>query len=129
MKECRLNGTCQTLRGSDHPMWKGGISDLHPYVRSILFKKLGFFKMKKAEFACQKCESNTNLQVHHNKEKFSDILQRVINKLNKPNISLFENKSLIAKRVVEYHVKNKVSSIVLCGKCHVNEHKRSNFIK
>ena len=94
-------------------------------------------------FKCTKCGKQGNgggiLQVHHDKERFSEIVNSHAEKLNwyqelqdagydltNDNIILLKTK--ISEAVMDYHIKNDVSGIVLCKFCHKKEHKSYNFI-
>jgi hypothetical protein len=134
MRLGRLNGTIQTLYGKDHSQWKGGISCLRSLSYSRLYKEWKLPKLKEANFKCSICQSNENLEVHHNIETFSSIL----NKLTKQNnwsvetwkidpkwneqTEYQELKNKIADAVANYHIENNVSGVVLCNKCHDKNH-------
>lgn len=122
MRKGRLDGTVTTLHGKDHPRWKGGTSALQPIVRSFLNSRWTYPKMKSMNYTCQKCNvKGGELNVHHDKERFADILHKAINTLGEPGDS-FEKRSLIAEWVAQYHVDNDVSGVVLCELCHGKEH-------
>ena len=40
----------------------------------------------------------------------------------------FDLKKSIAEKIVDYHIKNKVSGITLCDKCHEKYHPSLNFV-
>ena len=71
-------------RGSNNCNWKGGLSPLHPYFRGILYEwKID--SLKKYDYKCALTnENNGDLQIHHIKENFSDIIIETLNILNLP---------------------------------------------
>lgn len=126
MRENRLSGVIKTLTGSLHSQWKGGSSNIQPLARSNLHKPWTYPKLKASNFMCQRCGSSLKLEVHHNGERFAEILQKAIFEFGGYDDS-FERKELISKWVVDYHVNNDVSGIVLCEECHHKEHARAIF--
>lgn len=131
MRENRLNGTIPTLYGTDHPHWKGGTSALQTIVRSHLFNVWSFPKLQEAKFCCSQCCSTSydgvSLNVHHNDEKFADILHKAILAIKTSNIeykSEFEYKIVICDWVCKYHIDNNVSGVVLCENCHKKLHSK-----
>lgn len=113
MKENRLNGTIPTLYGKNSPHWKGGTSTLSQRINSStkLYKEWKFPILKKANFKCKVCGSTKKLHVHHNKETLADIIKKFMD-MNK---------------VIEYHIDNNVSGIVLCREHHKQKHPFLNF--
>lgn len=71
-------------RGSNSVNWKGGLTPLHPYFRSILYE----WKMDSLKDYDYKCaftgENNGDLQIHHANENFSDIIIETLNLLDLP---------------------------------------------
>lgn len=141
MKNNRLTGVVKTLRGKDHSQWKGGISDLNGVSRNNpkLYSGWIYPKLCASGFKCAECGlSNGKLEVHHNKEKFSEIAKLHIEKFNWKNEikicgydtmseDLLEIKRKISDAVADYHIKNNISGVVLCKLCHKKEHKSYNF--
>lgn len=138
MKENRLNGTIQTLSGKDHSQWKGGVSSLNHTCRANgnLYRKWIKPKMIKAAFSCERCGCRGHLEVHHDKETFSEILRTFADKYNwEENLTskmeespkLFELKQKISNEVAQYHIDNNISGIVLCKSCHKDEHDKHNL--
>ena len=127
MKGRRLDGTIPTLTGADAPRWKGGKSAVQNIARADnrLYKLWKFPILQEAEFRCSKCGSEEELHVHHNKESFADIIDIFLPKHNKE--LNFDEKKLITEQIINYHVKNKVSGIVLCRECHKKLHPSLNF--
>lgn len=136
MRENRLSGVIPTQSGQNHPMWKGGISPLNAYCRSSkkLYELWKYPLLLAAKFQCQYCFAlGGNLEVHHDKITFSKILRLTAEAYNwgnllgiyleadHPEIQILKEK--ISETVVEYHVTNKVSGLVLCQECHKNVHK------
>lgn len=74
----RKSGRIPTKYGKESSRWKGGTSALQPLVRSRVFNVWTYPKLKAANFACQQCASSKNLEVHHDQERFADILQKAI---------------------------------------------------
>lgn len=126
MRKYRLDGTIPTLRGEAHSQWKGGTSSLQQLVRSYIHNAWSYPKMKESEFTCKKCGRNKSIQVHHDGERFAEILKEGMNAYNVINANEleYEEKVKIAEWVVEYHIENDVSGIVLCEDCHKQEHEK-----
>lgn len=139
MKENRLNGTIPTLRGKDHSQWKGGISCLRDLTYSRLYVNWKLPKLKEANYKCVRCNSGGKMEVHHDKEKFADILNKMAKEM-KWNVETWKTdpkwsseteyqalKTEIADAVADFHIKNNVSGIVLCETCHEKEHEKYNL--
>jgi hypothetical protein len=126
MSEQRLSGVIPTLYGKDHSQWRGGTSALQAICRSHVFNAWSYHKMKESNFTCQNCGISSGhgveLNVHHNQEKFADILYKAIQELGEVQDDNFEHKTLIAEWVTKYHIENDVSGIVLCKECHDKMH-------
>lgn len=128
MRENRLNGTIPTLRGEDHSQWKGGTSSLQALVRSHLHKVWTYPKFKNADFCCEQCNHSSSdgviLNVHHNGETFSEILQKAIKHYDEQKVEYddIQYKALVCDWVCQYHIDNNVSGIVLCEDCHKKIH-------
>ena len=117
MKKNRLDGTVPTLYGKDSSQWQGGTSPLSArvYASNKLYKEWKYPILKKAGFKCKECGSSKDLHIHHNKEMMNEILKK------------FTGKSNPVKKVVDYHVHNKISGVVLCYKHHKKQHPSLNF--
>lgn len=127
LREGRLDGTVKTLYGAEHSQWKGGTSALQPLARARLHKVWTYPKLKASNFTCQKCsKSGPGLEVHHDQERFAAILQKAIAIFGEVTDDSFEQKSSISEWVADYHIENDVSGIVLCEKCHNDEHSCGN---
>lgn len=122
MTENRLNGTVPTLYGADSSQWKGGVSALQPLCRSYVYNAWTRPKMKASDWTCSHCaKPGPGLEVHHDKERFAEILQRAIRVLGEPGDD-HDKKSAFAQWVADYHVDNNVSGVVLCEACHQAQH-------
>ena len=144
MRKNRLNGVIRTLYGPEHPKWAGGISTLYAicHANKNLYNNWKFPLLKKYNFSCGECGNNSYniiLEVHHDKETFSEIVRKIAEQLKWPlliNESTFiENdkdpiyklKLEISDAVAQYHIDNNVSGIVLCQECHKKLHQSHNF--
>lgn len=135
MKENRMNGTVPTLTGEKHSQWKGGISSLNHTCRANpkLYKDWIYPILKANDFKCNLCASTKNLEVHHDKETFSEIYSNIAKSYNYP-LKLTQSlssetdpeihmlKMLISDAVAQYHIDNNVSGKVLCDLCHKEQH-------
>lgn len=108
MSKLRLDGTIPTLFGPNSSQWKGGTSSLQQVTRSRLFNAWGYPKLISSGFKCTTCGSTKNLCVHHDKERFADILHKAITELGEHGDD-FCKKSLIVDWVINYHVEQDVS--------------------
>lgn len=127
MKSNRLNGTVPTLTKSQHPQWKGGVSEINAMARSStkLYKEWKYPILIRDKFQCVKCKSSELLHVHHDEETMSSIVKKHV--LTDVDNMDFDLKREIADKIVEYHVKNNVSGVTLCVKCHGELHPSLNF--
>lgn len=136
----RLNGTVQTLYGPEHSQWKGGVSPLNNLCRNYIrfYKEWKYPRLVEAGFKCSECFSNKKLEVHHDKQTFSEVLRIVAKEnsweenLTTSTISTNEIENLkqqIKDAVVDYHIQHNVSGKVLCYECHQNIHSNLNFSK
>ncbi|HNC55193.1 MAG TPA: hypothetical protein PLP33_07105 [Leptospiraceae bacterium] len=132
------------LKGEKSRAWKGGVSSLSKICRAsnLLYKEWIYPKLKESNFSCLECGiADSNLEVHHDKEKFSTILRKIAKeegwlekhflhiKLENPDKETLDLKEKIANKVAEYHIQNNVSEIPLCQKCHEKQHKSYNIKK
>lgn len=128
MRENRLNGTIPTLRGSSHSQWKGGTSNLgalcHGNYR--LYQLWKFPKLQAAGFKCSRCDSSKKLHVHHDDERMSSIIHKHRSQFPEGELT-YEEKSHVVEDVIDYHIRECVSGIVLCESCHELEHESLNF--
>lgn len=140
MSKNRKNGVMPTLRGPGSPAWKGGISPLNHYCHANhrFFKEWKYPIFAKYGFKCVLCDSIEHLEVHHNKETFSEILRKIAAQFNwtenyaisleNPTLDLVELKERISEAVVQYHIDNKVSGILLCETCHETAHQPNDML-
>ena len=71
-------------RGSNNKNWKGGLTPLHTYFRSIL-NEWKNDSLKVYDYKCAFTgENNRDLQIHHANENFSDIIAETLNLLELP---------------------------------------------
>lgn len=109
------------LTGSAHSQWRGGTSALAPLCRSRIYSSWAYPKLQAAHFKCTQCGADRDLEVHHDRERFSEILQRGIRTLGEPGED-FDRKDCFADWVDWYHREHSVSGIVLCAPCHAHQH-------
>lgn len=121
LQKGRLDGTVQTLFGKDHSQWKGGVSSVQALSRSYVFNVWTYHKLHASGFTCQKCGVQSDLEVHHDKERFAEILQKARVALGDVTDD-FASHQAYAKWIADYHVQNDVSGIVLCEGCHQKTH-------
>lgn len=117
MKSQWESGNLKVLYGKESSQWQGGTSPLSArvYASNKLYKEWKYPILKKAGFKCNECGSSKELHVHHDKEMMNEILKK------------FTGKSNPVKKVVDYHVRNKVSGVVLCYTHHKEQHPSLNF--
>lgn len=135
MKDARLDGTTPTLYGKDSSQWKGGITALSFTCRANvrLYKEWKYPILRQTQFKCSRCSSVSGVEVHHDKETFSEIYSRIAYSLDYPlrlteamdpdtDPAINELKLFISDAVAQYHVDNNVSGVVLCEGCHKKQH-------
>jgi len=121
MRKHRLDGTIRTLMGKEHPNWQGGVSTVQGLARSRLYSVWTFPIMKAANFVCVDCGSRKHICVHHDSERFADIMHKIVGKCNVLECN-FETLSKFVNDIVSYHVINQVSGVCLCENCHKRIH-------
>lgn len=79
--------------------------------------------MVRDDFTCQRCNDRRggNLVVHHDRERFADIIHRVRGDRDVSAMS-FEEQGLLVAEVVRYHLENDVHGVTLCRDCHREVH-------
>lgn len=118
------------LRGPDSPWWRGGVSKVQARIRSNtkLYEQWKRPVLVRDGFKCRVCESTSELVVHHDQERFAEIVRKMIFTLfGKEALErelTFEEGTHVVAAVLDYHVREKVSGITLCWKCHEDEHER-----
>lgn len=130
LSENRLNGIVPTLSGSAHSQWKGGTSTLGAMCGADkrLYEQWKYPKLAAAGFQCVCCSSSDNLQVHHDQIRMAEIIHTARWSLVADDRELtFEEKKQVVDAVVDFHLQNDVSGLVLCHRCHEAEHPSLNF--
>ena len=128
MSEKRNNGIIPSLRGPDHPKWKGGTSALGAmcHADNRLYAQWKLPKLQAAGFRCSRCDSSADLHVHHDSVRMAEIIHRYRDAL--PGEELTHDQKLwLVDQVVDHHLREQVSGTVLCEKCHELEHASLNF--
>jgi hypothetical protein len=130
MKKSWKDGKIVPLTGADHPQWKGGVSSIQQIARGNkrLYDEWKFPILKRDDFKCTKCGSSDKLHVHHDDIEFCDIIQIII--LENKGLAEsdeYEDKKLLAEKVIDYHKEKDVSGTTLCYKCHNELHPSLNF--
>jgi hypothetical protein len=127
MKKLQEDGSIVPLHGPQHSRWKGGTSSISALIYSDikLYEKWKRPILIRDGFKCIECGSNKRLHVHHDKEMLCEIIKKHVG--SGIDTSNFDLKRKIADAVVDYHIKNNVSGVTLCGKCHENKHPSLNF--
>lgn len=80
--------------------------------------------MERDRFTCRDCGKQSDLCVHHDQERFAVILQKAMQHFNVEDATLltFEQKQELTLWVIDYHLDNDVSGVVLCAGCHEKVH-------
>lgn len=111
------------LRGPEHSQWKGGVSALQSLCRSLVTNIWTIPKLKESNFTCQRCSSQSDLNVHHSGERFADIVRIYCKQFAwSGNDSESDKKIKIAEAVARHHIEKDVPGIVVCHECHVKIH-------
>lgn len=128
MKKNRLSGVVPSLRGPNHPQWKGGTSALGAMCHgdNRLYKQWKLPKLQAAGFKCSQCGSDRNLHVHHDNVRMAKIIGIYRDKLPEGELT-HDQKVWVVDRVVEHHENIEASGIVLCETCHESLHASMNF--
>lgn len=125
MKQNRANGIVKSPRGEQHGQWKDGLSSLNQLAHSYVYNAWTRPKMAAGGFRCSKCQADRDLCVHHDKERFSDLLREAAADVGwdrKMHARDFEMKSKVAQRLADIHVERDISGVVLCRECHAQAH-------
>lgn len=126
MRTMRLEGIVPTRYGKESANWKGGTSSINNLIRANkrLYTEWIYPILKEQNFNCQTCSSTKKLEVHHDKEPMSEILQKFIDKTKEYT---FDEKRIIMNDVIDYHINNNISGKVLCKSCHTELHPSYNL--
>lgn len=122
-------GNLVPQRGPAHSQWNGGTSHITQRMRGSRQLYLHWKRpiLERDGFACARCYKNSTearLHVHHDRERFAEIVRKVIDGLYGLERELtFEEGSLAIEAVVAYHQVNQISGITLCEECHEEAHK------
>lgn len=137
MRNHRLDGTIPTLRGPDHPQWKGGTSTITQRLRGNhrLYVEWKRPILYRDGYMCVRCKRGSGpdvrLAVHHDKERFADIISQILLSFfggSLPDREMtWEESTEICERVIEYHLSSHltgspVSGVTLCYDCHDDVH-------
>lgn len=128
MKRLWEEGKIVPLTGPDHPQWNGGTSSITQRVRgnSKLYEGWKRPILKRDGWKCTKCQGTKELVVHHDGERFCDIVRKCLLGIFDDGHKLtWEEESLVVQNVVNYHMNMNVSGITLCWGCHENVHANS----
>jgi len=115
------SGSITPLTGSSHSQWKGGVSSVQALARSYVFNVWTYPKLLASNFTCQECGSGHDLEVHHDKERFAEILQKARLELGDVTDD-FTSHQAYARWIADYHIQNDVSGVALCEDCHEKAH-------
>ena len=129
MRRSRLSGNIPTLKGAEHPQWKGGASSISElcHGNNKLYTTWKYPALEKAMFKCSRCNSTNELHVHHATTKMSEIIALCRPQKSFNRELIWEEKLLWMNAVIDWHVQNSPQAEVLCRKCHGEEHPSLNF--
>lgn len=129
MVKFRKDGTVPTMYREKSSQWKGGVSSIQNIARNDkrLYEQWKYPILVRDGFKCVSCQHTKDLHVHHNKETFSEIIKKVMTNDDYENIDKFDVKKQVTDKVIDYHIKNSVSGVVLCSECHNKIHPSLNF--
>lgn len=120
-------GAITPLSGADHPRWKGGVSSIVQRLRgSGLYREWKLPILRRDNFRCIRCGLERDLHVHHDKERFAEIVQRFLPD-DRRQLTWDEETEVISQ-IVGYHVGKNVSGVTLCVGCHTIAHQHHDFL-
>lgn len=131
MKEQWKDKNIVPLLGEDHSNWKGGTSTVSSrcHANRRLYQEWKYPRLEDAGFKCTRCGSTDSLEVHHDKEKMSEIIHLMTERWNPEKKNDFELQTDVMNAVIDYHIQNDVSGEVICHECHKTEHPSYNYKK
>lgn len=117
--------------GENHSQWKGGTSEVtyRCHGSRKLYQDWKYPILKKGNFQCINCQNNQKLEVHHDKETMSEIINRFMNEYNPEKKKDWAISTIVVNAVVDYHIEKNVSGKTLCYDCHKLEHPSYNYKK
>lgn len=129
MKKQRQNGSLPTLYKEKSSQWKGGVSSIQNVARNDkrLYERWKYPILVRDGFKCVECNNDKDLHIHHDKEKYCDIIKKVMTLDDYENINDYDTKKRVTDKILDYHIKNNVSGITLCKNCHNKIHPSLNF--
>ena len=129
MKKQKRDGTLPTLYKEQSSRWKGGVSSVQIVSRNDkrLYEQWKYPILTRDQFKCVECGHNKDLHVHHNDERYSDIIKKVMTLDDYENLDNYDVKKRITDKILDYHLKNNVSGVTLCKSCHNKLHPSLNF--
>lgn len=103
----------------NNPNWKDGRTPLRKLIRNL--SKFDDWRIKVFErdnYTCQECfKRNKNLEVHHNKVSFSELLQEFLQEYDQ--FSPYEDKETLVRLAIKWKPFWDVDNgMTLCKKCH-----------
>ena len=115
-------------RGPNHSQWRGGTSALGTmcHADNRLYREWKLPKLQAAGFRCSRCDSGTDLHVHHDSVRMAEIIHRYRDTMPEEELT-HDQKLWLVDQVVNHHLGEQVSGVVLCEKCHELEHASLNF--
>lgn len=118
-----------TLKGCEHPKWKGGVAELGQMIRSDgeLYRRWRLPILRRDGFRCVRCGSKDGLNVHHDIESMSSVFRKFV-PVGIGRELTFDEKKSVTTSIVDYHVASDISGVTLCRACHLAEHARPDRV-
>ncbi len=103
--------------GKNAPSWKGGITDLHDWIRTLSeYKEWRKAVFQRDNYTCQKCGEKRNIHAHH-KKTFSKMLFEFLKQYDQ--FSPIEDKETLVRLATKYEPFWDINNgQTLCKKCH-----------
>ena len=122
MRELWELGKIVPLTGSNHSQWNGGTSHLTLRLRGSteLYEKWKRPILIRDGFRCVACGGSGELNVHHDGERFSEVLHRFMP--DDLHEMTWDEQTDVLEKMIRYHVEAPVSGITLCLSCHEHVH-------